>query len=133
VCACECEASIDINQQSNTDNIPAIERHATTPALMLTLRPLADDVPEAVRVRRALKALLRVYRLRCVRIAYAEARQINGDAAEGSQTTSSPGQHNERGKLTPAASTGGDAIERTGSGRKQRHDAASVTVTVTEL
>ena len=33
---------------------------------VLVLRPLASDVPAAVRLRRALKILLRVFRLRVV-------------------------------------------------------------------
>ncbi len=35
---------------------------------ILILRPLTDDVPVAVRLRRALKFLLRCFGLRCVRI-----------------------------------------------------------------
>lgn len=35
---------------------------------VLTLRPLPDDVPAAVRMRRALKCLLRSFRLKCERI-----------------------------------------------------------------
>ena len=36
------------------------------PDVILRLRPLRSDVPADVRLRRALKALLRVYRYRCV-------------------------------------------------------------------
>ena len=36
--------------------------------IIITLRPLPDDTPPMIRLRRALKALLRSYRLRCVRI-----------------------------------------------------------------
>ena len=33
--------------------------------VLLILRPLRDDVPAATRPRRAFKALLRTYRIRC--------------------------------------------------------------------
>ena len=33
--------------------------------VLLILRAMPDDVPAAIRLRRALKALLRTYRIRC--------------------------------------------------------------------
>jgi hypothetical protein len=39
----------------------------------LTLRVLTDDVPAAVRMRRALKCLLRSFRLRCLDIQRVDA------------------------------------------------------------
>jgi hypothetical protein len=38
------------------------------PDILLQLCPLPSNVPETIRLRRAFKALLRCYELRCVRV-----------------------------------------------------------------
>lgn len=38
------------------------------PLIRLTLKPLPDDVPEAIRLRHVLKRLLRTYGFRCMAI-----------------------------------------------------------------
>lgn len=52
------------------------------PDIHLTLRPLPDTVPVAVRLRHVLKRLLRDHRFRCIRIDWHKAPE---DAQEGEQ------------------------------------------------
>jgi hypothetical protein len=54
------------------------------PDIRLVLRPLPDSVPGTVRVRRALKTLLRCYRLKAVEVVEVPARlPVDGEATEG--------------------------------------------------
>jgi hypothetical protein len=43
--------------------------------ILLILRPLADEVPPAVRLRQALKVLLRAFGLRCLSVEWLPAQR----------------------------------------------------------
>jgi hypothetical protein len=45
-----------------------VHRLDNNKSITLTLRPLPSDIPATVRIRMALKCLLRTYRLRCTDI-----------------------------------------------------------------
>ena len=64
---------------------------------VLVLRPLASDVPAAIRLRRALKCLLRVYGLRAVSV-----RQV-GDEPPDTQPGLSAGAVPHAGHLPGVA------------------------------
>jgi hypothetical protein len=50
----------------------------------LKLRPLEDEVPGEVRMRRALKALLRVYRIKVLKVS---GRGPDGEGKDGASKT----------------------------------------------
>jgi hypothetical protein len=60
--------------------------------ITLTLRPLPSNIPVLVRVRAALKRLLRSYRLRCVRIGGATDQSDSDETHEF--TEHQPSRHN---------------------------------------
>ena len=53
---------------------------------LLTLRPMPDPVPATVRLRRALKTLLRAFKLRCVGMVTKPRKGEDDDQQASSQT-----------------------------------------------
>jgi hypothetical protein len=56
----------------------------TRPTVAIVLQPVDDDVPLPIRVRSALKTLLRCHRLRCIEVR-SEALRYRGPDAHGQE------------------------------------------------
>jgi hypothetical protein len=79
---------------NKTARLELLDQDGTGCDVKLTLRPLSGTVPASVRLRRALKTLLRAFGLRCLRVEDVPQSQDAGDPATGVRTSVPDQAHN---------------------------------------
>src|SRR5262245_11585194 len=67
------------------ERLGLLDHDLTGQDIRLTLRPLRDTVPAVVRLRRALKCLLRSFGLKCVGVEQVPRNRTEGDTSAGAK------------------------------------------------